>query len=207
MNTIYRRIGFQFFAEPGDPASEDGKQDQNTGGATEKTFTQEQMNALAASEKRSGRQSVLKELGFEISDDQSYTKALEDAKAAINATKTRAQLDAEALKKAETAKSTAEAEASGLRVQVEALKFGVNPESLDDVITLAMPKVSDTNPISKVLEEMKTKYPVFFNASGSDGTGTSASHARGKSSGGSEGIGKRLASSSKSTAKSSYFKN
>lgn len=159
-----------------------------------KTYTQEQLNSMMANEKRTARQAILKELGFDIKDDKNFKDTLKNIKATLDAGKTQAQLDAEA-------------KAAKLEMKVAALAAGVNPEYLDDTIVLAQSKVSETMPVEKVMEEFKTKYPSFFaEASGGSGTGRSNNPPR-KPPAGTESLGQRLAKVNKPTAKSSYFKN
>lgn len=175
--------------------------------ATEKTYTQEQINTMMANEKRTARQALLKELGFEVKDDKSYKDTVKGIKATLDAGKTQAQLDAEAKTAAEAAKAEAESKAAKLEMKVAALSAGVKPECLDDVIVLAQAKVSETEPVEKVLEGFKEKYPAFFGeGSVSSGTGSSNNPPR-KRITGTEGLGQRLAKANKPVAKSSYFKN
>lgn len=175
----------------------------------EKTYTQSQLNSMMANEKRTARQALLKELGFESVDDKSYKDTVKNIKATLDAGKTQAQLDAEARANAETAKADAEARAARLEMKVAALAHGVNPDFLEDVITLAQSKVTDDVTVEAVLTEFKTKYPSFFSPMGepaSAGTGSSNNPPR-KTQAGSDSLGKRLAKTGKTTAKSSYFKN
>lgn len=172
-----------------------------------RTYTQEQLNAMMANEKRTARQAILKELGFDIKDDKNFKDTMKNIKATLDAGKTQAQLDAEAKAAAETAKAAAETKAAKLEMKVAALAAGVNPEYLDDIIVLAQSKVSETMSVEKVMEEFKTKYPSFFaEASGGSGTGRSNNPPR-KPPTGTEGLGQRLAKVNKPTVKSSYFKN
>ena len=72
------KLNLQLFAEPGNGAEpgagsgagsgNGGGEPSNSGagsGSAQKTFTQEEVNAMMAAEKRQGKNSVLKELGFE----------------------------------------------------------------------------------------------------------------------------------------------
>ena len=162
---------------------------------------------MMANEKRTARNAILKELGFDIKDDKNFKDTMKNIKDTLDAGKTQAQRDAEAKAAAETAKDEAEAKATKLEMKVAALAAGVNPDYLDDVIVLAQAKVSETNTVDKVMEEFKTKYPAFFKeSSGGSGTGSSTNPPR-KPPAGTEGMGQRLAKVNKPAAKSSYFKN
>lgn len=48
-----------------------------------------------------------------------------------------------------------------LRAQVAALKLNANPDTLDDVITLALARTSETKGIDKAIEEVLKQYPHF----------------------------------------------
>lgn len=204
-------IGSQSFADPpADPPAPPAPADPPPAPADPpagKTYTQEQLNTMMANEKRTARQAILKELGFDIKDDKSFKDTMKNIKATLDAGKTQAQLDAEAKVAAETAKAEAEAKAAKLEMKVAALAAGANPEYLDDIIVLAQSKVNETTTVEKVMEEFKTKYPAFFGEnSGNSGTGRSTNPPR-KQTAGAEGLGQRLAKANKPAAKSSYFKN
>ena len=161
---------------------------------------------MMANEKRTARQALLKELGFDIKDDKSFTDTMANIKKTLDAGKTQQQLDAEARKIAEDALKTAEGKAQQLEMKVAALAAGVKPDCLDDVITLAASKVNETDTIDKVLQSIKTKYPTFFGENNPGGTGSGANPA--KKGGTQESMGQRLAKQHKSNpSKSSYFKN
>ena len=207
--TTLKGIGLQLFADPpADPPADqpadppaDPPQDPPAG----KTYTQEQINAMMANEKRTARQALLKDLGIELKDEKAYKQTVADLKKTLDAGKTQAQLDAEAKKAAETARDEANAKASRLEMQVAALKAGVNPDSVEDVITLALGKVNDNTTIEQVLTSLKEKYPAFFGEDkGGSGTGGSTNPKR-KQSAGAEGLGQRLAKAHKTSVKSSYF--
>lgn len=172
-----------------------------------KSYTQEQLNTMLANEKRTARQAILKELGFEVSNPKDYKATVKGIKATLDAGKTQAQLDAEARKTAETAKAEAEAKASMLEMKVAALAAGVNPQYLDDVIILAQAKVNDTTTVDKVITELKNKYSTFFEEGSTvSGTGRSNNPPR-KPATKTEGLGQRLAKANRPVNKSTYFKN
>lgn len=212
-----RRIGLQFFAEPGEGGAGGEGADGGTGGAgaeggagssAPKTFTQDQVNAMMANEKRTARNALLKELGYEVKDGAKASDLIATVKGILDQGKTQQQLDQEARTKAESDLSAEKAKASNLQAQVDVMKAGVKPDYVDDAITMLLPKVTEEKPLSKLLEEYKTKYPVWFGEpEGSKGTGGSTNPPRSK--GGEAGsLGKRLAQNGKaSTSKSSYFKN
>lgn len=172
-----------------------------------KSYTQEQLNTMLANEKRTARQAILKELGFEVSNPKDYKATVKGIKAQLDAGKTQAQLDAEARATAETAKAEAEAKANMLEMKVAALAAGVNPQYLDDVIILAQAKVNDTTTVDKAITELKNKYSTFFEEGSTvSGTGRSNNPPR-KPATKTEGLGQRLAKANRPVNKSTYFKN
>lgn len=207
-----RKIGLQFFAEPGEggAAGSDGGQggdkgSDNQGGAGSKTFTQDQVNTMMANEKRTARSALLKELGYEVKEGSKIADVIAAVKGVLDQGKTQQQLDKEAKDKAESDKAAAETRATTLQAQVDVMKAGVKPDYVDDAITMLLPKVTEEKPLSKLLEEYKTKYPAWFGEGSSSGTGSVTNPAR--KGGNTEGMGKRLAQTNKPSAKSSYFKN
>ena len=211
-NRTMRKIGLQYFAESGDGgASGEGtagaESGASSGGAAEKTFTQADVNTLMANEKRSARAALLKELGYEVKDGD-YKKTVGDIKTILDQGKTQQQLDKEAKTQAAERATTAEGKVANLQAQVDVMRAGVKPDYVEDAITMLLPKATQEKPLTKLLEEYKTKYPVWFGESsaGSAGTGGSTNPPRGKG-GNSDGLGKRLAQTTKGApAKSSYFK-
>ena len=177
-----------------------------TNQTNQRTFTQEEVNTLMATEKHSARRALLKELGFELSSGEDYKGVLAGIKQTLESTKTEQQRDKEAKDRAEAEKAAAEANALRLQTQVDVLMAGVKSEYVDDVIALVMSRVNDDNPVGKVLEEIKTKYPVFFGLGNNpQGTGSPTNLATGSNNGAS-GLGKRLAQGTRSAGASHYFK-
>lgn len=229
--SLYNRIGLQFFAADGAGSGSGAADDSSEGGtgaagnegnqgvagsqcdggtnsnaAGGKTFTQEQVNAMMAREKNSARSAILKELGYDVKDGK-YQETVSTIKGILDQGKTQQQLDQEARQKAEGDLTSERNRANNLQAQIDAMKAGVKPDYVDDAIALLSPRVTDDKPLSKLLEESKTKYPNWFGeSSGSNGTGSSANPARNKGNE-SGSMGKRLAQSNKPANKSSYFHN
>lgn len=215
--SLYNRIGLQYFAEDGaGPGA--GGEGGNTGteggqggdsgnqGTGAKTFSQEEVNRMMANEKRSARSALLKELGYEVKDGK-YAETVATVKGILDQGKTQQQLDQEARTTAETNLAEERSKNSALQARVDVMTAGVKPEFVADAIAMLLPQVTEQKPLSKLLEEYKTKYPAWYGeSSGSGGTGNSTKN--GRNTGGTQtGLGKRLAESNKSAAKSSYFKN
>ena len=206
--SLYHRMGLQFFAEPGSDAEGGaGGTEGGQSGGTPKTFTQEQVNGMMAAEKRSGRLALLKELGYEVKDGAKASDVIATIKGILDSGKTQQQKDQEAREKAEGDLSAEQAKSKQLQAKIDAMTAGVKPDYVDDAIALLSPRVTDQKPLSKLLEESKEKYPNWFGeVEGSKGTGGSTNPPRGKGSN-TEGLGKRLAQANKPAAKSSFFKN
>lgn len=224
--SLYNRIGLQFFAADGagsgaggegGAAGTDGGQGGTDGNQTgsgaagsqgtgAKTFTQEDVNRMMANEKRTARSALLKELGYEVKDGK-ITETVATIKGILDQGKTQQQLDQEARTTAETNLAEERSKNSALQARVDVMTAGVKPEFVADAIAMLLPQVTEQKPLSKLLEEYKTKYPAWYGeSSGSGGTGNSTKN--GRNTGGTQsGLGKRLAESNKSAAKSSYFKN
>ena len=215
--SLYNRIGLQFFAEDGagsgaggegGNAGTEGAQGGDSGnqGTGAKTFSQEEVNRMMANEKRSARSALLKELGYEVKDGK-YAETVATVKGILDQGKTQQQLDQEARTTAETNLAAERSKNSALQARVDVMTAGVKPEFVADAIAMLLPQVTEQKPLSKLLEEYKTKYPAWYGeSSGSGGTGNSTRN--GRNTGGTQtGLGKRLAESNKSAAKSSYFKN
>lgn len=171
----------------------------------EKTFTQKQVNQMMAREKKQGRSSVFQELG--INPDDAKTLAM--IKALVESTKTDEQKAQEQQAQANAKVAEAEQKAMLAEAKAEAMQFGAQPQYVDDVVTLAVSKMSDNTDLKTILGELKTKYPVWFTegdndgddknkgqqqATGQRGTGSSIKGSdKNKGTGAATGLGKRLA--------------
>ena len=181
--------------------------------ASEKTFTQAEVNRMMTKEKQQGRSAAYKELGIDPSD----TNMVSMFKAFIEAQKTSEQKANE--QKAENDAKLAQAmeKARVAEAKATALKLGVKPECVDDVVALAITKVTDDNDVDAIINDFKSKYTFWFadssdddgeNSVGKKGTGSSVSGKKSSSKGSDsvKGIGKRLAAARKSNnTKSSYW--
>lgn len=140
-------------------------QNQNTNGGSngnntsgEKVFTQTQVNHMMSTEKKQGKEAALRELGIDPND----AATINMIKTFLAAQKTpeqqhQEQLNAQQIKNAELERKAMVAEA-----KAEALMLGADPQFIDDIVTLAVSKVTDSNDMKSVLTEMKTKYTVWF---------------------------------------------
>ncbi len=207
--------------ETQDTGSEDGKtgSDDKTGNDSKtdkggKTFTQEQVTRMMTKEKNQGRSAALKELGIDPKD----SKAVAMVKAIIESQKTDEQKAAE--KDSEEAAKIAEANQRALTAEAkaEAMQMGVKPQHVEDLVTLALAKMTDDSDIKTIIGEFKTKYPVWFGKSeeddkndgkkqtGQKGTGSSVKTSDKGKKDEPKGLGARLAAQRKSgTTKASYW--
>ena len=126
-----------------------------------KTFTQEEVNAFVAKEKRLAQERLLKEAGFE--DFDNAKEGIAKFKEWQESQKTEAQRQTEELENARKQLEQFNSEKFKLEAQLEALKAGVNQDSLDDVILLAKAKVSKEVSITEAIKQTLEKYPQFGN--------------------------------------------
>lgn len=205
-------LKLQFFAEndggdnqtndDGQNGNEDSKGgDDNSNGSgeqkgTEKTFTQQQVSEMMTKEKKQGKQSVLNALGFKT--EQEAKDAVNLLKALQESQKSEEQKQEEAKKAALDDKEKAEQRALVAEAKLTCIENGVNKESVEDVLTIAMSKVSDDKSLDDVIADMKKekRYSSFFitenDGGSSNGTGSTPSHSSSKGKSGDD-YGKQLA--------------
>lgn len=192
----------------GNPA---GNGDNGSGGAEDKTFTQEQVNSMIAAEKRKNLSSVYKGLGF---DSEEAAKAFVDKyKGEEEKNKTDLAKAQERASQLEAEKSAEAAKAQDLQYRFDAMAEGCDAKSAADVVVLAKAKMSDDKDFAAALKDVKEQYPAMFgqtdngNSGGTGGGGTSPRQKL--KSGDLSGIGKRLAEQRKqnnTTKDHDYFK-
>lgn len=185
---------------------------------TEKTFNQSQVNKMMTREKNQGRNSVYKELGIDPKD----SKAVAAVKAFIESQKTDEQKQAEKDAEVQNKAREAEQRAQVAEAKAEAMMLGVKTQYVDDVVTLALAKMTEDSDLKTIIGEFKTKYPVWFGESekddkddkgkgktGQKGTGSTVKSSEKEKKGDeSKGLGARLAAQRKSgNKKSSYWGN
>lgn len=219
-NTL-KGIGLQFFADGGEgdeggsggsEGGEGGEGNQGTGGKSGKTFTQEDVNRLLKAEKESAKKNLLKELGVE--DAKSAKEGLAKYKEILEKDKTDTQKAQDTATQATKDKEAAEARALLAEAKVEVLSAGCKPEYLDDVITLALKRVTDDTTLADVVKEMKedTKYAAFFGesdgGSGDKGTGGGSGFKKKQEPDKKGSLGSRLGKQvAQTNSKNPYFNN
>jgi len=183
-----------------------GEEQQKT--PPDKTFTQDEVNAIAAKEKKQGINSVYTQLGFESAEQaQEMIKKWREDDDKKKTDLEKAQSENSTLQKDRDA---AVNKAQMLERKMEAIKLGAQANNVDDIVVLATSKVTDDKDFAAALEEVKTAYPALFGQADQNkgGTGSAGNPPRGT--GGSEesGIGKRLAEQRKTNVpKTNYFSN
>lgn len=208
-NDVQDQTGAQGASGEKEQQAGDQQQQQEQQQTQEKTFTQKQVNQMMAREKKQGRMSVYQELG--LNPDDAKTMAM--VKALIESTKTEEQKVQEQQAQSNAKVAEAEQRAMMAEAKAEAMQFGAQAQYVDDVVTLAISKMSDNTDLKTILGELKTKYPVWFTegendgddknkgaqATGQKGTGSSVKGSdKSKGSGTVAGLGKRLAAQRRS---------
>lgn len=213
--------------EDKDDSGKSGKDDKsgkdkggdNKGGKSGKTFTQEQVNRMMTREKNQGRNAALKELGIDPKD----SKAIAMVKALIDSQKTDEQKAAEKDAENQTKVNEAEKRAQVAEAKAEAMMLGIKTQYVDDVVALALSKMTEDSDLKTIIGEFKDKYPIWFGESNEDdkdgknkgkgktgqkGTGSSVKNSDKEKKGEEKGLGARLAAQRRGTGKkSSYWGN
>lgn len=204
-------------------SGKDDKSGKDKGGDDEgksgKTFTQEQVSRMMTREKNQGRNAALKELGIDPKD----SKMVAMVKALIESQKTDEQKAAEKDAENQTKMNEAEQRAQVAEAKAEAMMLGVKTQYVDDVVTLALAKMTEDSDLKTIIGEFKTKYPVWFGESedddkggkdkgkgktGQKGTGSSVKTSKEDKGKEEKGLGARLAAQRRGTGKkSSYWGN
>lgn len=159
------KLNLQFFSEPEgnqEPNNDipEGQNDNNTKpNETEKTFTQQDVNNIAAKEAKSAQEKLLKDLGIE--DFNSAKEGLQKFQEWQDAQKTDAQKKDEQLNQLTDTNTSLQAENNTLKAQLSAMKQGVNSESIEDVVALAERQVSDDVTLDDAIKSVIEKYPHF----------------------------------------------
>lgn len=171
---------------------------------TSKTFSQEQVTAMMAKEKKQGRASVYKELGINPDDSNMVSMF----KSFIESQKTEEQKQQEQAATNAAKYAEIESRAKIAEAKVDAMQLGVLPQYVDDVVTLVLAKQSEDADIKTEVSQLKSKYPFWFggqpsgeatktstdSSTGQKGTGSSVkTGSKAASSGEEKGLGSRLA--------------
>lgn len=187
--------------------------DDNGGDKGTKTFTQEDLNRIGATEKNAGKLAALKALGFESeADAKAY---LEKARKAEEDSMTEAEKIKKEKEDADKLASTEKARAEKLEQELLALKAGANPSTVSDLVLLVRNRMTDAVDFNAALELVKKEasFATLFstpadNGSG-NGTGGAGNPPRKVTTESLNGIGKRLAENKVAGAakNTGYFSN
>lgn len=159
-------LQLQFFADSGegDPPPADpqgGNEPPNNDpplADPPKTFTQDELNNIAAKEAKKAQEKIFKELGLDFENAKEGMKAFKDWS---ESQKTEQQKQADRLKDLEKNYSSASEENTSLKAQLSALKANVKAESVEDVVTLAKTMVSEELDMDGAIAKIVEKYPHF----------------------------------------------
>lgn len=138
------------------------RQTANTSETTEKIFTQAELDRVVAD--RLAREKAKLPTKEELA---AYKKWREENQTAEEKT-------AAEIKAANEAKSAAEQKAATLEAKYTAMTKGVKSEAVDDVIALALGKVSETVTLEQAIDGVIAKYPQFSGAAPAITTSTPA---------------------------------
>lgn len=197
--------------------SGDDKSGKDKGSKSGKTFTQDQVTRMMTREKNQGRNAAYKELGIDPKD----SKTVAMFKAFVESQKTDEQKASEKEAENQSKMNEAEKRAQVAEAKAEAMMLGVKSQYVEDVVTLALAKMTDDSDLKTIIGEFKTKYPVWFGESseeddknnnnksgktGQKGTGSSVKNSDKEKKGeDNKGLGARLAAQRKTGKKSSYW--
>lgn len=196
-----------------DTGTDENKPDTNDSTSSDdiKTFTQDDVNRMMAKEKKQGRSSAFNELGI----DPSNEKMMKAAKAFFSKLSDNDDGDdADGNGSDDDKSSELKYELVMANAKIAAMKQGVNPQYVDDVVTLVSNRMKqdESMKLDTAIGELKKKYPGWFVVEqtskniGKFGTGASISASSSK--GADDSLGKRLAAQRKvSSNKKSYWKN
>lgn len=163
------RLNLQHFAEgeeAGGQQQEEQGQEQQQGAGQEtqtppvKTFTQDDVNSVAAKEAKKAQEKLLKQLG--ITDFENAKEGMKKFQEWQEAQKTEEQKNQERLQELENNYNKEREANSSLQTQIALLSAGVKKDFAQDVAALAKNYLSDEVDINKAVEMVVEKYPHFL---------------------------------------------
>lgn len=146
-------------AEGGTGGTENPGGDDQKGQGEDKTFSQEDVNKIAAKEAKKATEKLLKQLG--VTDFNSAKDGLKKFKEYQDSQKTEAQKAEERAKELEKENATVLSRAETLEAELTALKADVNPDSVGDVVVLAKNLLSEDVDMNDAIKQVLKKYPHF----------------------------------------------
>lgn len=192
------KMNLQLFAEGGSSSSGDGENDggnnninknnnlsegnaDDNEGKSKKlvSVSQDELSRMMAKEKKEGRAAILRELGINTDDAKTNKDIMEKFRTWQESQKTELDKTNEKLGTLEAVQK----ENMMLTAKVKALSLGAKPDALDDLIALATAKVDEDNSIESILEELKSKYPMFYTVSSTDENNNNRNSGTGRAAG------------------------
>lgn len=162
-------MNLQYFADEPDPADtgsstggENKDQSSDNNDSTGDVFTQDDLTRVGTKENKQGYSKALKDAGYESMDD--LKNDIQGFKEYQESQQTDAEKQTEALETANTQISELSKDLANAQSQNAALKTGVNPDSVGDVIALANNYVNEEVSIDDAIKQVVDKYPNFLNA-------------------------------------------
>jgi hypothetical protein len=218
---LKHKLDIQFFAEGGDENSDNPEtnneddEEQDEEQDEPRTFTQEEVSRIMSKEKKEGRRAVYTTLGIDAKDKN----LIEEVKQFIvskknNGGESKSSKD-DGIKETKLVDDKTillEQKLLIANTKAEAMKLGVRPEYVDDLVTLAMINIEDEDDVGEAVLALKSKYKVWFveeeedtnKAKKKQGTGSSFKDKNKKD--GEVSVGERLAKMrAEQIKKSSYF--
>lgn len=195
--------------DAGDDDADDN--DGNQAGTGEKTFTQSQVTAMLTKEKKEGRRSMLRSLGFKSEAEAKSTLGLLQQLVNGKGSDDKGKASEPDDNKDDTEMQEALQRAEAAEAKLACMTAGVSKESIDDALAIAKLKVTDKKDLETVLVEMskEARYASFFGGEqGSKGTGSDPGHLKDKDSKKAGSYGAKLAANSvqkKDAKNSTYF--
>jgi hypothetical protein len=144
---------------PPNPDNKDDKGGDNKDQDPAKSFTQEDVNSIAAKEAKKATEKLLKQLG--VKEFKDAKDGLSKYQEILDAQKTDADKLAEQAQALETSNQELTTKYQTLEAENAALKADVNPDSLNDVIVLARAQVSEDVTMEEAIGKVLEKYPNF----------------------------------------------
>ena len=154
------KLDLQTFAEP--PAPEETPPGGGEPPVPPKSFSQDDVNAIATKQAREAQEKMLKQLGIE--DFDNAKEGMKKFQEWQESQKTEAEKQTEALKNFEKQNGTLSNENETLKASLSALKAGVLADSVPDVVTLAKTMLSDEVDMDAAIAAVVEKYPHFAQA-------------------------------------------
>lgn len=158
------RLNLQTFADevpPGDnpPADTPPSDTPPVDTQPTKTFTQDDVNSVAAKEAKKAQEKLLKQLG--ITDFENAKEGMKKFQEWQESQKTEAQKQMERLQELETNFQSAQEAKSNLEMQVAVLSAGVVKDYAQDVAALAKNYMTEEVDINQAVQMVVDKYPHF----------------------------------------------